>query len=527
MHSALLIDEILQTIFDQCEECYPFEYLAVMYRLATMCKDWREPTLDRVWKKLFTISPLLELLNETSSDGKEVNSYTINDTFKLYAKRVKEVTLRRKAPLLLSDDSSPILSNLSTATINDAGCFSPPEWFVTPALRTLYIRTGPNVGGNDPEKLKETCKNVAEGLSQLVKINCPLQKLRVRGWMSPQLDLQIGRLCSLRYLTLHTWESVSSQTIYAVASFPHLELFQLHAGHIDGEDFLISRPGHLTKTFPSLRFLHLRGRQSLFKPLLDLLTEGKLETLYLETEYPVFIGSMWRPVFETIAQKASSSLLDLTIDNFVEMSEFERRDTLIPTEFPLNIDIIRPLSSVRNLKRFYLDVTVPPILYSEDVEEMGKWWTKLEYMDLTRVPLHAVQWWWQPKVTFAVLPALARTCPNLQTLALALDIDNTKDTSCSQDVSSTLPSNQLTYPSHPLQFLRVGYSHSTEQLPSFVNNVFDLFPNVELDCSYSNSVMSTVIKPTMKEKWLATHFSPLIERGLAAGTEDGFADGGL
>ena len=74
MHSALLIDEILQLIFEIIlDHGKPSLCCA-----ARCCQAWKDPALDRIWRRLPSAVPLLSLL-----PGFSMEKYTIVRVFHL------------------------------------------------------------------------------------------------------------------------------------------------------------------------------------------------------------------------------------------------------------------------------------------------------------------------------------------------------------------------------------------------------------------------------------------------------------
>jgi len=58
MHSALLIDEILQLIFEIILD----DGKSSLCRAARCCQAWKDPALDCIWRRLPSAVPLLSLL---------------------------------------------------------------------------------------------------------------------------------------------------------------------------------------------------------------------------------------------------------------------------------------------------------------------------------------------------------------------------------------------------------------------------------------------------------------------------------
>ena len=71
MHSALLIDEVLEDILEQCADWSGTDYRWTLCQLARSCKAWKDPALDRLWKRLDGVEPLARL---APRDGCEVST---------------------------------------------------------------------------------------------------------------------------------------------------------------------------------------------------------------------------------------------------------------------------------------------------------------------------------------------------------------------------------------------------------------------------------------------------------------------
>ena len=72
MHPALLIDEVLQLIFDFCADISDTEPKWTYAQLARCCRAWKDPALDRLWDRLNGVGPLLALVAKQDEDGDKV-----------------------------------------------------------------------------------------------------------------------------------------------------------------------------------------------------------------------------------------------------------------------------------------------------------------------------------------------------------------------------------------------------------------------------------------------------------------------
>ena len=72
MHPALLIDEVLQLIFDFCADIPNTEPKWTYAQLARCCRAWKDPVLDRLWDRLNGVGPLLALVAKQDEDVDKV-----------------------------------------------------------------------------------------------------------------------------------------------------------------------------------------------------------------------------------------------------------------------------------------------------------------------------------------------------------------------------------------------------------------------------------------------------------------------
>lgn len=67
MHPVLLLDEVLRIILDHIHhDSSRLLALKTFYRLAIVCRAWKDPALDYLWVSLASVDPLLALLPHVS-----------------------------------------------------------------------------------------------------------------------------------------------------------------------------------------------------------------------------------------------------------------------------------------------------------------------------------------------------------------------------------------------------------------------------------------------------------------------------
>lgn len=440
----------------------------------------------------------------------------VNETFLAYASRVKHIALRYN-PAPISSEYLSLLPNLTSVTLSRAGCHAPLEWMLSPHLQKVHILIGPMA---DSVMAYERGTNAAKFLQHLTETypSVELQRLRIRGWMCSALSQAIIPLAMLRSLSIMSGASLTPQLLRAITTFPFLEDLKVHADTMSTDDLKATTPhiGNNSLTFPRLRTFLISGQHKLIAAVLELLQPGTLERITIETMTPTLNAHNWIPILDQLAAKASSSLIALTLQHTMDPSDLQNLPMLAFTsaDITFTMDTLRPLASLKALRAFMSDTSLPPDLSDKDVEEMGRWWPSLQVLNIGTLPFEENYLpLWQAKTTEGALKVLARLCPALETLVIPLDY------------STPTPidtKNATMQPQHALRTLFVGQL-SPAQLPStFVQDVLSLFPSVNIiECDVGQDV-----KPIYDRN--ATVAAPEVNAGELdekMGTEDGFAGG--
>lgn len=511
MHPALLIDEILEIILDKCLDWPDFEYFSAVAQLAKCCKAWKDPALDRAWKNLAKVDPLLNLVQESGeSQGngseEECASLPQDHRFHAYSNRVKSLILQDRAPLLRVDRKF-ILPRVTSITLVQEGCKTPSEWIASPSLKDLRISIGslrdtPSAVAR-ADALAHTIERIAENADS------SLTNLRIRGFMTPQLNAAISTLTTLRSLSIYAGKSLDAGLLASVASMPFLKNVSIHAAHIGAEQFRNAVHHSNNHYFPHLATLEVRGQASLIQAMLEVLQQDTVEVLKLEAQTPSE-PSAWKAILETVASKASLSLRDLTLQYTIDIEDIDQDAShLRADDIPFTTDSLRPLATLSRLRRLEIDSTIPPTLTDRDIEQVASWWPHLEDLDFGTIPdICDIARIWQPCMTTAGLIPLARNCSQLQSLTLPLDLTNVDD---------VLTKGKDSKPITHLALRKLSFGHITEMeaIAPFIRKVVGIFPNVEsIDCTTIDGSHPVDVKNSIYG-----------EEDRNAGTADGLVDG--
>ncbi|THH30108.1 hypothetical protein EUX98_g4085 [Antrodiella citrinella] len=378
MHSALLIDEILELVLDGCSDWDKKEYQHAAIQLSQTCTSMKDPALDRVWRNLSDPRSLTKLLGDGGKNSRSASTFVVppQHAFHSYAARVKHLSFRDRPPAVVSE--TPLLPNLTSVVLNRAGCETPVAWVLSEHLRSIEVVIG---------TLNVSCRaqtrgaNVADLLRQWAKSfpHASLDKLHIQGWMCPTLVRAITFFPTLRSLSLLSGKSVSSELLRAISVFPYLQELKVHASGIDIDDFKHFTPIPDDTTFPQLRILSIVGSHPVVRAILELLQPDTLEDLAIEIDQPTHDTLHWKPTLEFLAMKAHRSLRQLDISD-VALDDYPDDNAKIGSTF--TIETLRPLSALGALRSFSVEGELPPTLTNKDIEDMTVWWPRMQHLFL-------------------------------------------------------------------------------------------------------------------------------------------------
>ncbi|KIJ20901.1 hypothetical protein PAXINDRAFT_6680 [Paxillus involutus ATCC 200175] len=460
MHPALLVDEILQLIF----EINLDDEKSSLCRAARCCKAWKDPALDRIWRRLPSAVPLLSLLPGCSVEKGTIHlNHSVPaekcGVFRSYAVRVKHVVHHHSVlgdPSSLPAHLSYPLDNLETSRIESRAVGDVLLHIsLSSRLRALTLHVG--------YTKSDSASTFMHMILSRLKECSALERLSVRGHSSACLQTPLGALTTLYSLSLHL-SSLTEQTFMAVSALPLLADLDVHADHLSLDHLAATLAEHRDSIafFPSLQKLKIRAEPGLLALLCRYLPQDKLHSLHIDTT-GLSLPSAWAAPLRAIATVASQ-LHDFTLEHSITINESE--DTLTyPVDKFFTIDHFRPLSKLP-LRRFVLDSSLPPDFSDADVEEMAKWWPLLDRLDLGALTaLENTEATWKPRISFASLSTLAKGCKGLRSLIIALDADPL----------AVLPAPEpMPQGSHPLASLLISSRSrpDTSSLSAMLSNFF-------------------------------------------------------
>ncbi|PPQ69818.1 hypothetical protein CVT26_014196 [Gymnopilus dilepis] len=432
MHPALIIDEILRLIFGFCLE----EDRMSLACAARTCKTWTDPALDALWCQISSPEPLLLLLPSTNKGQNYIDRPPLEEllAFNHYAKRVKHLNNRQDsrghptlAPLVSPVPCSSLVArNLKTAQISVPKYKDSSLPFVlSPKLERLEIDLGFKAHTRD---IHDSLYNF---IQQAVR-DCPeLQHVGLRGSASDDLNDAITCMGHIPSLSLRLGSSLSANAFQSLLVFPDLEELEIHAGRMNVEDLDLTFGGTKPTIFPSLTKLRIRAKSFLIENILPLIQSDNLHHIHIELDDASPQSTNWAQIFEHICSKAKHSLRHLALEHHLEIPEstgpsFPNTTPTSQTTSPSSIafDILQALHSLKELRHFSFDSTLPLAISDADVTKLVAWWPGVEHLELGIPPCTESSNVKAARLTSASLSSLAAKGTKLRKLVLPVILED-------------------------------------------------------------------------------------------------------
>lgn len=495
VHKALEIPEVLGFVYDELAQENKQGTLASM---AQVCRQFTEPALDMIWRKLVGLTPLLSVLPGVrcarmivlvTCENSDPDGWHLFDT---YASRVREftqipnVTNLQILHILIHERTKtqsifPNLRILNPVYISD---FTSPhflEHIIPPSLSFLEVITANKQPGNMDYKadmIRRMFDILAIHNETEVSESSQLQHLRLYDVMpSSHLD----KLLSLRQLrVLYLWgitpESVEGiDYLECLSTLPYL--CNLGFSLQENEVFRsVPQDG-----FPSLKKLVIQSNALSLQSFVAALPPDRLTSISISDSISDWTSSAlgprevrtrleeWRACFAALVKHSGAfTTLNITLCNTNSYL-----GDLLAVDLRL-MSVIEPLLELRALQSFELAGFIKTPYSDADIRDFATAWPKIEHMALPP-PLAEIE---QP--TFMSLKFFSRYCQHLGKLSIGLDAKHCEPTIISEQSkyleSDVVPSSIA----HPLQKLHVCDSYLTgENVPWLVGQLREWFPNLK------------------------------------------------
>ncbi|KAH9967242.1 hypothetical protein BC827DRAFT_1172476 [Russula dissimulans] len=505
MHPVLLIDEVLRIILDHIDQdTNALPAPKTFCRLATVCRAWKDPTLDYLWVSLASVDPLLALLPRDASRG-HIPSDALT-RFHAYSSRVRNVgqgisSLRRSGlcPNIVDAVASGSIALPSLRSVhlvlNDAtGQDFPFALYLSPSLQRITV----DVGFRATKETETLGESLHVFLDAVARVSTNLQHLHLRGRLSDRVIDSVAFMHALHSLSICGGSQLMPRTLSSVACFPNLEDLRLQldcpiASITDLAEALGSADSQKTTLFPSLRALRIRVSPPAAELFFAHLPHGRLQTVHLESDLKPRSVDAWTPALAILAERTHASLTDLSIDvqtSFCEASF----DHAIPPKLHITLPTLAPLARLARLRRFALDATVPPDLTDADLSTLASWWPEIEELDLWSRPVDA----FDPSSAYSAasspsvqtrpatptsLAVLAARCPRLRRLSIPADVTVLP---LPAHPPLVVPS-QTTLARLTIGYMRTGKTIDPAGLAECIYRAFPALEEIEFDCGDETS----------------------------------------
>ncbi|KAH9975972.1 hypothetical protein BGW80DRAFT_1168772 [Lactifluus volemus] len=506
MHPALLLDEILRFILDNIDHD-PNRSLALksFYRLASVCRAWKDPALDYLWASLSSIDHLLALLPDNTLHGG--TSPDALSRFHAYASRVRNVgqntcslpflKIRPNVAAAIASGSL-ILPALRTVTLVLKG--APREKFpLNLCLSRTLQSVSVDVGFRSSTEILGFQEALHVYLDAVARISSSLQHLRLRGHLSDRVVSSVASMRELRSLKVCGSSQLMPRTLASIACFPKLRdlRLQLDCPNISHLADSLGSAGSNAALFSALETLRIRVSPPAAEILFAHLPAAKLRTVHLEFDLKPRSIDSWTPVLTILAERVHASLTDLTLEAITSFCEaFD--DHALPPNLHFTLATLAPLARIAHLRRFTLDSSLPPDLGDADLATIASWWPEIEELSLWSRPVEAFDFpayftmtTTQPlRATPTSFAVLATHCPHLRQLSLPTDL-------------AVLPSSAhppLTVPSQTalvrltIGCVRLGKTVDPASLAECLYRAFPALEEIEFDCGDAETSWMDVLE---------------------------------
>ena len=367
----------------------------------------------------------------------------------------------------------------------------PLALYLAHSLQSIII----DVGFRTTKETRRHDETLYVYLDAVARVSTNLQYLCLRGRLSDRVVNSIALMRELRSLSVCGGSQLMPRTLASVACFQNLENLRLQLDWPNISDLTkgFGSVSSNTALFPSLRTLRIRISPAAAEVFFTHLPEGRLHTVHLESDTKPRSVDSWTPAFDILAEKAHSSLTDLSFE--VLTSFCEGFDDVSPPKLHITLATLTPLARFTHLRRFALDACVPPVLSDADLATIASWWPEVEELTLWSRPvesfdLPAYFTTQSHASTPASLTVIAGRCPRLRMLCLPTDV-------------AVLPPPAhppLIVPSQPvLTRLTIGCARTDKTIDpaGLAECVYRAFPEleeIEFDCGDETTSWADVFK---------------------------------
>ncbi|KAG1854489.1 hypothetical protein DFJ58DRAFT_914054 [Suillus subalutaceus] len=495
MHRALAITELLIHIL--CEVYNDDEGLNLrrgikdMARVSQVCKTFRDPALDFLWRNLDSLLPLLRLLpleiHEEHGDKARL-SKVLGDLKSSEHQRYISISSRVRT-LSFSEPREPIPRNLINDIVkhnlfltprvdvlrlrisSEAGLRLLPA-LITPELTDISLSFDENLYVFDrPLDLGDLIKSVYMTIfryaPKLVHFSAvdlhealPLLSLT----KAPNQDhLDIACLQSLTHASFYITAASLPQVLNLTSQLCKLEDLTIQACEKPFEE--IPRLSSLApETFSSLKNVTFDGSPDIISRIFSAFPANRaiqsailrMHGLYTNADIAlVLLGLVATASRESLQKIIMTSVLSNT-----DLAHWDADSGIDTRQFILDIHAIEPALQFQNLEIFSVCLGIPLYLTDEDHLRIAQTWRSVRLLYLSSI-VQRVVWTHKPPAGIASLVHYARYCRHLKALGLCLDASTKASIdACIQavDACENISGTNLSLSSPSIQMIEFGPS---------------------------------------------------------------------
>lgn len=225
--------------------------------------------------------------------------------------------------------------------------------------------------------------------------------------------------------SVNLWSPMcTTATIFGhLSKLRNLTTLHLNLLAIEDATVLLSRTDDKADMFPSLQNLFLAGHIDLFPKIVTFLksVSAMISLRFSVREYPR--TSQLSNLLHTIANTFPRlQIIQLNVPKEELLTTQANRQYITNTDqFYHNLNVIRPLLTMRYLQAVHLDLGVPIYLTDGDLRIIGSAWPSIRVLSLCSNPYCEYTRSARPTCTLFGLLELARVCTRLQHLGLFID----------------------------------------------------------------------------------------------------------
>ncbi|KAG1758305.1 hypothetical protein EDD22DRAFT_998788 [Suillus occidentalis] len=492
MHRALAITELLTHIL---REVYNDEGLNLrqgikdIARVSQVCKTFRDPALDFLWRNIDTLLPLLRLLpheiHEEHGDKARLSKVlgdlksSERERYFSISSRVRTLSFsepREPIPRNLIDDIveynlvlTPRVDVLRLRISSEAGLRLLPA-FITPELTDISLSFDENLYVFDrPLNLDDLIKSVymtifrcAPKLVQfsVVDLHEAIPLLSITE--SPGQDTAC--LQSLTHATFYITAASLPQVLDLTSQLRKLEDLSIQAYEKPFEE-IPRLSSFAPETFSSLKNVTFDGSPDTINRIFSTFPANRtLQSAILRMHGLYTNADIALVLLGVVAAASKESLQKIIMTSVLSHNDLAHWDVdsrIDTRQFILDINAIEPALQFQNLEIFSACLGVPLYLTDEDHLRIAQTWRSVRLLYLSSI-VQRVVWAHRPPASIASLVHYARYCRSLKALGLCLDASTQASVNTYVQAiaayKETTPESNLSLPSPSIQMIEFGPS---------------------------------------------------------------------